>query len=74
MKGLFRKAVGKPIREQEMRDLADKVCNSTLEAAAKVAKLYGAPDEAVRRILMLKGSGRAALTKESASTRSGTER
>lgn len=35
-------------------NLARKVRNDTLETAAKVARLYDAPDEAVRRILMLK--------------------
>lgn len=40
--------------EGPMEELAAKVRNSTLETAARVAKLYGAPDEACRRILMLK--------------------
>lgn len=38
-----------------MHNLADRIRDNTLEAAARVAKLYGAPDEACRRILMLKG-------------------
>ena len=36
-------------------DLAVSSRNSALEAAAKVARLYGAPEEACQRILMLKG-------------------
>jgi hypothetical protein len=49
--------------EGPMEELASRVRNSALESAARVAKLYGAPDEACRRILMLKA----------ASTRSGPE-
>jgi len=49
--------------EGPMQDMADKVRNSTLETAARVAKPYGAPDEACKRILMLRA----------ASTRSGSE-
>lgn len=41
--------------EEIMNDLVVSTRNSTLDAAAKVAKLYGASDEACNRILMLKG-------------------
>lgn len=46
--------------EEICNDLALSSRNRALEAAAKVAQLYGAPDEAVRRILMLKGKEREA--------------
>jgi hypothetical protein len=42
--------------EDILNDIAVNSRNSALEAAAKVAKLYGAPDEACERILMLKGN------------------
>lgn len=38
-----------------LNDLALNSRNNALDAAAKVAKLYGAPDEVAERILMLKG-------------------
>lgn len=38
-----------------MSDLAVSSRNHALDAAAKVARLYGAPEEACERILMLKG-------------------
>lgn len=36
-------------------DLAISARNSALEAASRVARLYGAPEEACQHILMLKG-------------------
>lgn len=45
--------------EELMQSLAVNVRNSTLEAAAVTAKMYGAPDEACRRILMLKKASSA---------------
>jgi ribosome-associated translation inhibitor RaiA len=41
--------------DQVLTDLSVHVRNNALEAAAKVAKLYGASDEVVERILMLRG-------------------
>lgn len=41
--------------ETIVHDLAIASRNSALDAASKVAKLYGAPEEACQRILMLKG-------------------
>jgi hypothetical protein len=38
-----------------LHDLTVRVRNNTLETAAKVAALYGASDEAVKHILMLRG-------------------
>lgn len=42
--------------EEIINDLAISSRNSALEAAAKVARLYGAPEEACQRILMLKAA------------------
>jgi hypothetical protein len=44
--------------EEIINDLAVSSRNSALEAAAKVARLYGAPEEACERILLLKGKTR----------------
>jgi hypothetical protein len=41
--------------EEILTILAIRSRNSALDAAARVAKLYGAPEEACERILMLKG-------------------
>lgn len=45
-------------RDKVIDDVLDKLVtntrNSTVETAAKVAKLYGASDEVVEHILMLK--------------------
>jgi hypothetical protein len=43
-----------------LNQLADTTQNKTAEAAAQVAKLYGAPDEAVQAILRLKTKEKAA--------------
>jgi hypothetical protein len=43
-----------------LNQLADTTQNKTVEAAAQVAKLYGAPDEAVQAILRLKTKEKAA--------------
>lgn len=48
--------------EEIVNDLAVSSRNSALEAAAKVARLYGAPEEACERILMLKGKTKAEQT------------
>lgn len=40
--------------DDALNSLARSVRNDTLEAAAKVAQCYGAPEEACRRILMLR--------------------
>ena len=40
--------------EQICHDLAVNSSNAALDAASKVARLYGAPEEACQRILMLK--------------------
>jgi hypothetical protein len=42
------------IIDDVLADLIVKTRNSTLETAAKVAKLYGASDEVIEHILMLK--------------------
>lgn len=44
--------------EDIINDLALSSRNSALDAAAKVAKLYGATDEVCERILMLKGEAK----------------
>lgn len=41
--------------DQILANFAVRVRNDTLETAAKVAKMFDSPDEAVRRILQLKG-------------------
>jgi hypothetical protein len=41
-----------------LSQLATDVRNSTIESAAAVAELYGAPPEAVEHILKLKGEER----------------
>lgn len=45
--------------EEIITDLTIHVRNSTLETAAKVARLHGAPEVACECILMLKGKERA---------------
>jgi hypothetical protein len=37
-----------------LRDMAQGIRNSTLDAAAKVAAMYGAPQEAIEKMLQLK--------------------
>ena len=44
--------------EDIIDDLAIGTRNDALEAAAQIARLYGAPEEACRRILMLKATVR----------------
>jgi hypothetical protein len=46
--------------EAVLTQLADSTQNKTAEAAAQIAKLYGAPDEAVQAILRLKTKEKAA--------------
>lgn len=47
---------------EDIKAILDGMCvnvrNGALDAAAKVAALYGAPEEAVRRILMLRGAAK----------------
>lgn len=42
--------------DQILTRMSISVRNNTLETAARVARLYGAPEEACERILMLRGS------------------
>lgn len=44
--------------EEILHDLTVSTRNNALEAAAKVARLYGAPEEACQRILMLKAEAK----------------
>ena len=45
------------IIDDELTKLIVATRNSTLETAAKVAALYGALDEVIKHILMLKNAG-----------------